>query len=544
MTVENSEDYQKKLQNEFDDSRSIVEMQFPMNAKSILLPPINGSSSFPERKIVLNNADSPFKITLFKVVIAACNYAFFDKGASITAKEKCSAHAHTFIEWLDSKEIDNEYELLKEYESYRFDMLNNHGGRSVLSDLKLLFTYALDYSVQLQIELDKKEILYLQQLRATPISPNLNKKQISLFSYFGKLDWLRRDDVGIGNELYVALASPRITVNSLKVTASVLINEINKSKQEIVDFFNGSGMDKHILELPVEDSCHKKKQFVGETIYKIINHYHDIENKSDALLTALKLIIISNVSNDNCIDLIFKAFDSKEKCQRIFLNPKRDRTQINTRFLQLNFTAGSNSALFDFSVLRLLSDGGPNCAVTKIEELMFSWLMASLAVQPSDISKLTNRSFRFLKKGDRIKHIETEYFKGRSKLFHTTNSVSGDSPEGKAILLMLSTRDPHEKLVSGFVDVEILKGVRSKSGAINALLYMTSIRDELLLVHKKRGDLPYVIPSALVALFKNGLNAHNLAGRNCSHLSISQRRALVIESGTACQKCLFGLQAI
>lgn len=170
------------------------------------------------------------------IIIAAYNYAFLDDSAPLSAKGIVSRSVCVFVEWLNKIEISNRYNILKEYESYRFDLLDNHGGYSALIPLRTVFFYALERSNELRLVLSPEELQYLQALKETKISPNLNKKQESLASYFGKLDWLRRDDIGIGKELYQTLASPKLTVKSFKLSISTILIELYQCKTEIKSF--------------------------------------------------------------------------------------------------------------------------------------------------------------------------------------------------------------------------------------------------------------------------------------------------------------------
>ncbi|TON15834.1 hypothetical protein CGH62_27050, partial [Vibrio parahaemolyticus] len=106
------------------------------------------------------------------------------------------------------------------------------GGVSPISKLKSVLGYAIE-SESLREELSSDEYGYLIELRKTKHTPNLNKSQKSIASYFGALDWLRRDDIGIGIELYSALASPKLAVNSLSLTAATVILELKTYKDEL-----------------------------------------------------------------------------------------------------------------------------------------------------------------------------------------------------------------------------------------------------------------------------------------------------------------------
>ena len=110
-----------------------------------------------------------------------------------------------------------------------FDKLNNHGGLSGLVKLKALIELAFR-DIEFDSTLSSNERLYLLDLLKTKVSPNINKAQVSLASYFGALDWLRDENIGVGNELYNVFASPKLSISSLQCVASVVILEIYKAK--------------------------------------------------------------------------------------------------------------------------------------------------------------------------------------------------------------------------------------------------------------------------------------------------------------------------
>jgi len=77
---------------------------------------------------------------------------------------------------------------------------------------------------------------------------------------------------------------------------------------------------------------------------------------------------------------------------------------------------------------------------SKIEQLLFGWLMAWLAIQPSDIAKLKTNHFAQIKnQAGRTTDIFVEYFKGRSGSNHSTRYLSMNEIEGRAIQAYLKS---------------------------------------------------------------------------------------------------------
>ena len=537
-----SDGYEETLQKEFNRKKSITELQIPLSARSIIVPATN---AYPERHIIMTDINNPDKEALYKLIVSAYNYVFYDKFAAVTAKDSFSCSAPNFIAWLNGVEIKNRYEVLKDYEAYRFDVLNNHGGSSDLKRVKGLFSYALDHSLALYNHLTQIELSYLQELRKTKISPNYNKKQKSLSSYFGGLDWLRRDDVGIGNDLYSALSSPKLTVKSLILTASTIIVEFEKYKRELRLFLNSCTLKDTVYLLPLvfkELTTSGKKITVGSTLYQLFTGYHLIEVPKLVLRNALEVLLLSNVVSEQVFKTVKKALESQSQCDEIFLNKIRCKAEISTEFCEASFTTQYSGNLLSIEQIYCLTQNNISYPITEIEGLMFTWLMASLTVQPFNISKLKHSSFRLLKVGGKVKHIECEYFKGRSKVFHTTRSLSINSIEGQALIAYLSQHKGVELLVKNN-NYRISNGIISLTGRLALLLTTDAIKTSLIEQHKKQDNLPLIIPNTLISLIKHGTNAANVVG-NINDYPFEVQRIILQESNTPCSSILFGLQAI
>ncbi|ENO1331460.1 hypothetical protein ACA712_001180 [Vibrio parahaemolyticus] len=532
-----------KIKNSHDENIESISIRYPLTANSIVIPSLKDEKQ-PERHIAFLDTKNKDKHLLYMVIIAAYNYAFLDESAPLSAKGIVSSSVCVFVEWLNKIEVFNRYNILKEYESYRFDLLGNHGGYSALTSLRTVFFYALERSNELRLVLSPEDLQYLQALKETKISPNLNKKQESLASYFGKLDWLRRKDIGIGKELYQILASPKLTVKSLKLSISTILIEIYKSKVEIKRFLveNKFGSSSYERDEFKSKTKFFRANYIGSLIYNILCKYHESERKNKCLKTAIELILLSNATNWENYLILISALESEEKMRRIF-KPKRDNgRKISTDFTSKVFVRSDTGSLFSLEFLMSLVDSGAGLVPTKVEALMFSWLMASLIVQPSDIKKLTQRSFRFLKVGGKVTHIECEYFKSRSGAIHHTRALSTRKPEGKALYLYLSQYKGETLDSFNGGSPVISTGLSSISGLLFGLLSIDLINERICVVHKQQGHVPTSFPAALKAL-SNGKHTGNVV-LSVKGTPIEDRRRLVAESESPCPTNLFSLQAI
>lgn len=537
-----SDYYEQKLQAELRSNQSIRESIYPLSTRTLIIRS-RSRQKFSPLKIIMTDSKSPEKEALYKLVIAAYNYSFYDKSAAISSVDVFCSAVPRFIDWLNETEIDNRYDVLKNYEAYHFDLFDNHGGSSALLSIKTIFTHALDRSIELYEYLTSEELRYLHDLRKTRVSPNLNKSHKSLATYFGGIDWLRRSDVGIGSDLYSILASPKLTVQSLSLSASNIILELYKSKLELHNFFKLFDFKVSEFTLPKDLSHTKKREFVGLLLYKIISFYHKSINPNPRLYGALEIVLLSTANSFKSFERIKCSLISQEYCNDLFLNKNRDKKKVSISFCADNFSQVESGNLFSLEVLRELSKNDFSCPTTALDELMFSWLMASLTVQPYDIPKLTHNSFRMLKVGGAIREIECKYFKSRAKVYCTIRSLSTKTLEGKALVTYLSMKKEGSPLCVRKAQSSILMGLNSLNGSLYGLLTTNSIQASLIKQHLKLDNLPLVIPRALEKLLGNGKYIYNSISNPVS-TSNRERTQIVNKFGTTCPSVIFGLKMI
>ncbi|MGR5452255.1 hypothetical protein ACP3V3_21395 [Vibrio sp. PNB22_3_1] len=421
------------------------------------------------------------------------------------------------------------------------DELENHGGDSPLNKLKPVLGYAIE-SESLQKELSSDEYAYLMELRKTKPTPNLNRSQKSIASYFGALDWLRRDDIGIGSELYSALASPKLAVNSLSLTAATIILELKSYKDELHTLIKS--MEPQLspwLVIESKGSRNGKRKAVGNIIYLMLSAYHKQDNPSNTLKAVLQALILSNSRSLAAYNTIIPVLKSQDECDSLFLNKERDKTKVNVKFAELHFSASLDGALFSIEWIKGVLKGDSSKALTGVEGLMFAWLMASLTVQTFDIPKLTHSDFRLMKVGGRVTNIECEYFKGRAKVFHTTRSLSARTAEGKALLMLLEQQDEGLPFFAN-QGLRISNQIPSLLGVFNALLQVDDLSEKIEVAHEKQ-QRPNLMPQAICALISHGIHSENVI-ENPKKITPDERRKLVAQSQSPCQVHIFGLQAI
>ncbi|MCS0394883.1 hypothetical protein ND980_21870 [Vibrio diabolicus] len=533
-----SAEIEKTLSSKFKKKQPIASLELPFSVRSISIPKMTNNIAYT---LFMTDTEDSDKSIIYKAMIAAYNNAFFDKSAALSAKEIFSRAAKPFIEWLNAHKIENRYETLKLYETDRMDELENHGGFSPLIKLKSVLGYAIE-SESLRKELSGDEYAYLIELRKTKHTPNLNKSQKSIASYFGALDWLRRDDIGIGSDLYSALASPKLAINSLSLTAATVILELKPYKDELQTLIKSIKPQlSPWLVIESKDSRFERVKAVGNIIYLMLSAYHKQDNPSNTLKAALEALVLSNSSSLATCNAITPALKSQDECDSLFLNKRGDKKKVNTDLIKFHFTALLDGTLFSIEWIKGVLNSDSSKALTNVEGLMFAWLMASLTVQPNDIPKLRHFDFRLMKVGGRVTNIECEYFKGRAKVFHTTRSLSARTPEGKALLKLLEQQDEGLPFFTKQA-LTISNKNNSLLGVFNALLQISDLSEKLEVAHEKQ-QLPNLMPQAICALISHGVHYGNVVN-NRRIITIEEGRKLVAQSQSPCHKAIFGLQSL
>ncbi|MDU0114010.1 hypothetical protein RT723_13570 [Psychrosphaera aquimarina] len=499
-----SELLEEQILSELQTRQTPLSSTYPLNSTFILLQEIPGTR-LKERKLVFEDINDTTKAFLYRVVIAAHNYAYVSEFAPKSAKVVVEQYGVRFIKWLNEARILNRFNALKEYEKYHFDLLGNHGGYSVLSKLLAILSYAYEFDeFRLTLTTDESELF--RKLKGTSVSPNLNKKQISLASYFGALDWLRRDDVGVGNQLYLTLASAKLTVNSLRWTASTIIIKLFESKVALQQFLVVSGFTANDFQF-IDDlslTTSGKKVYTAKIVYRLIESFHSLDEKPLGLRNALELLLLSNMTNVTKFEKTRHALTSNEIFNEIFHTKYINvENNFSASLAERNFKSSFDGTLLSMNVISRILDTKKSMPITELEKLMFSWLMASLTVQPSDIPKLSLNSFRKLIVGGRIGHIECEYFKGRSNAIHNTRTLSTRKIEGKALLIYLEQHENKKMQTFTAITPHLLKGLRSVYGSLVAVLELPYMKQQLETSHLQNGESPIIIPTVLQALISH-----------------------------------------
>ena len=537
-----SAEYEAKIKQAHKQNKIVVQLRRNLNTHFLQVPRLK---KHPPRLIEFTDAINPVKKLLYRVIVAAYNHAFSNEFAVMSSKVSFSRVAVDFVVWLNSKRLENKYELLKEYETDWFDEHGNHGGVSPLIRLKtVLFRYAY-LEVEFVDQLSREEWTFLNVLKETRASVQTNKRQDSLASYFGAMPWLRDLQLGIGPDLYRVFASPKLTVNSLKTLASTLILEFYDAKVALQDFVFAHDHlmgDINNAINGINNKCangHQQSALFGKAIFEIVSTYHDLESPSLSLHKGISLLLISNLSTKGLEsyqsfikskNALHSLFEGERRRNGVFLSLSVGRL---SKFFSSSITG--DGPMMSMLVLHQLTTKGTPIPITQVERLMYSWLMASLAVQPSDIVKLKKNNFRLLKVGQKVTNIECEYFKSRADYIHTTRSLSVKKIEAQALLTYLK-QNPDQKIAAFNNSTPSLSpGNNSILGNLVAAIKLPMMDAALREAHGNNGDLPMVVPMAIRSLLEYGISSSNKKGLTNNDVK---------KAPTFCSSHIFGLQTI
>ena len=486
--------------------------EFEFNKKIKYLPFIKDAEHFTlstGRLIELKATKATYKQTVFKA-LNFMNYSLQNpESINFGQNRSFSTIVISLVIFLNSVSLNkrNKAKVLKKFESDRVDK-GCKPQSSGLTEIKTLLLKCLEEPIFIE-QLTHIEIQFLITLSKTKVAPNADIESTTLTKWFSQYTWLRRDDIGIGSDLYTRLASPRALIRSFEVTIGVSMLAIQKLKYELIDFFQLnnkalealSSVNKKTNEsLTVDQMKNAKRGRAASMLLLIRSAYYQTDNKSAELKAAIVCILHSLSVNSHLKLILSYHFMLEEP-----LNLKSQKRILSHLF------SSQCSELFSLDFLAELFKYSEEveantCPVTIIEKKLFQWIMSTQKVQPSDIPKLKFDDFKLLKKvNGNITHIECEYFKGRARDYHVTSSLAANSPIGKALLNFISDSTDHNQSTNPpLCSITHCRAFseKGKNAKIISLLNTSYIADQINEEHKKTKVVSIFLP-ALGKLFSN-----------------------------------------
>lgn len=486
-------DEQALIAKELQANQDVTPLPYNPNATVLHIPKINSHAAFT---ITLAPEHCRTRQLIFGVFNAAANRYLMTDDFPETRKEalRVSKHAWRYLDVIALTD-ENRATWLKDYEAWRVSEDGVKTQSTGLSAIKLMIQDALALGA-LTETLTDYEREYLLTLANTPLAPLDEADAVNLNQWFTQHTWLRRDDVGIGHDLYTRLGSPKALMSSFRITIENALLYLQTCKDALIDSFRLADITPEDIPALEEISGHNRRQ----------PQYHIVAAKAKIInrLRQKLVLLVDDIPHlKNALELVVfteaKPQYRKEIFDKLLANqPIKATSHINTAGF---FTSTLEAGLFYVGFLRqlaLYAVSPPDnnlMPVSLAESLLFSYLMAYQTVQGSDIAKLTLRDFKFVKRvNGSITHIESDYFKGRAKNnVHKVETLKTKDDIGKAVLryiLDVTALREHDKPLT-----PLIKKHRFASSNATGLLFLACIDTALWHVINEKHQTLRVAPA-------------------------------------------------
>lgn len=501
-------------------------IRLPYNPKATLLHCPKGPN-FAAFTITLAPEHCQTRQLLFGVFNAAVyRYLMTDdfSAARISGLKVCQ-HVWRYLDAIDLTD-ENRVTWPKDYEAWRVSEDGVKTQSTGLSALKLIILDALSLGAFTETLTDY-EREYLVTLAKTSVAPLDKSDPVNLNQWFSQHTWLRRDDIGIGHELYTRIGSPKALMDSFRITIENALMYLQLCKDALINSFRLAGISPE--DIPALTNTAPP--------YGQIRSYH-IERAKAGMLNRFRQKLVPLIDDiphlKNALELIVFAEVLPQHRKKIF--HKLLSNQLITTAAKKPparfFTVRQEAGLFSIGFLKQLAlhaaapPDNTTIPTSLVESLLFSYLMAYQTVQASDIPKLTLRDFKFVKRiNGAITHIESDYFKGRAKNnVHQVETLKTKDDIGKAVLryikdvtaLVEQDKPLTPKFRADLCAPTNLTGLLCTACTDTALWHVINEK------HQTQRVTP-VFPKTLQAMLCYGTNSRNAQGvKKTSETALSQ----------------------
>ena len=499
-------------------------LSYNPKATTFTVPKNAGGYRSPSYAISISSADCDHKRLIFRALNAAHYRYFMTKEFTDGRREKFSFHARKLWNFLSTIEIDSKYRanVLKLFEAWR---VKKHGTKTQSTGLKSLkfdIEAALAFGAFTETLLQSEQD-YLEGLAATKVAPSDPIDPVNLNHWFSQHTWLRREDVGIGDDLYTRLGSPKALIQSFKITVETALLSIQASKDALVEIFKQTGIAADNIPdlLSLTDKNTHKDETDSEKLVRIVKtksiFFTELAQRLATLpeltaqhKTGLEFFVFSQTNPKYSNDILYNLLNNKAiPCQKA-----EKKSSSGKRVINYVFFTKAQTGLFDLHFIKDLAkyaeepgNSTKPMPVCDAESLLFTWLMAYQTVQSSDIPKLTLADFRFSRHvNGKVTYIECEYFKGRANSLHRVKALSMKEDIGRAVLRYIKDVSAFSlksrQLTKKFNSAQL--GLQSPTGRLLRLLHESSLREKITKNLNSQG-VTSVFLDASIALMENGV---------------------------------------
>jgi hypothetical protein len=506
---------QSNISKELRTNQAVTPLAFNPLAIRVNVPK---TGKLPEFSVTLNESDNPYRKLCFGV-LNATHYLYFITDDYTNSNKENLIYFRWLFEYMDSVTITKENcaKLFKQFEAWRVEKQKVKTQSTGLKELKLITNHALSFSA-FSSTLSDYGREYLIQLALTKLAPMDEVDAVNLNHWFSQHTWLRRDDVGVGHELYSRLGSPKTLMTSFRITIETLLIHLQACKDALISAFEQAG----ISEFEIPEIRSRKVEKGSMANYRISHEKTVIFN---ILREKLAPFFDKIPHLNDAISLLVFAH-TKPQHRAFIANKIKKNEAITMKEKNISygyFTSKQDVLLFDMGFLRRIyyytsnSKGKRPVPVSGAESLLFSYLMAFQTVQPSEISKLTLRDFKFVRRRDeRITHIESDYFKGRANTVHQVKTLQTKEDIGRAVLRYLEDMTALKSKDISLANESRIEGLTLSSTNTVGLIFSACQEEFLSTVLAQKHASAKVAPvfvKAMAALLKHGVSSKSKAGK-------------------------------
>lgn len=453
------------------------------------------------------------KKLIFFALNAATYCYFYTDEYTLSRKGDASSHFQRFIGFMNLYEINDSRPLsiFKDYETHRINIDGVKGISTGLREIQNALKSAIVYEPFTE-GISREDVALLH--KATEI-PKLRSctpgEQLTLCDWFGEHTWLRQDDIGIGHELYSRLASPKALCKSLVSTAVATLAELQRLRDTLYSFVLESDWKPSDFPPLKERSEFKnegdygtyRRRYFNKAMRRIQKDYHAYSGDKQKVKELLLFLFTETVTPSGLEVFTKSFFQSEELTLSYVANGRR----MPCAGQSSNYAATTIGFPLIAEMVLYIQDENEASSVkpiTKVEQIMFCWLMAYLTVQPSDITKLTKSAFTFVKRrSGQVTHIDIRYYKGRSGGNHDIETVATNKALGVALQRFIE--ESTNNLSSDDPLVDYYPTIRTGSTLQRLALFWDSHMREAIEQQIVTDGASPVFLEAVIALENNGI---------------------------------------
>ncbi|ABM02022.1 hypothetical protein Ping_0154 [Psychromonas ingrahamii 37] len=547
---------------EWNNNQGVIRPLFIPESTQFTIPAMRKNVA---KTVRLSDINCKYKKLIFSALYTAFYIIYFTDREAISNRVIYRRTVVSFIEYLNERTItkNNRTRIFKDYEEFRVKKMGVKPQSTGLKSIRKFIYFSIAYEPFSNL-LSAEQYKYLGVLNKTKAAPSEKQESYTLTDWFSFHSWLRRDDIGIGNELFNRLASPKALSLSLRITAEVALYSIQQAKYALIEFFKENNITTHQILIPMpapkkadfsaEEFKDKRKRWlcyiyphITEQLAYLQKTYKKSPCQNKYLGIAFEIILHSWCKSNSIGDSLAR-FHKEQYVERFIV----DKDKRNTDRFSI-----TESWLFSHQFLYAISEYAHSekkgiLPVCKAEHLLFQWLMAYQSVQPSDIAKLKLSDFNFLKRRNGIiTHISSSYFKGRSQATHYLKDIKANSTMGKAVLSFINDNTANRKIDLGALTTSYNDGGMTtyQQGLLAPLISLLATSTINLDINHalQKHNTTSVFIEAFNLIIRSGVDYEKYRvdqSRKSSTTTEASREKWQERCETYCNKNIFGLSAI